>query len=62
MGQIVEGTLVHGGPDLPLDERLADAFARRFGGIGTFGVAFQRRHMPSLSGRLRDRQGVAPSG
>jgi len=40
-------------PDLPLNERLADAFARRLGGVGSFGIAM--RHDPRLA-QPRSRQ------
>jgi hypothetical protein len=45
----VEAPLLDRGPDLPLDQRLADAIARRLGRIGPFRIAM--RHGPRLAQR-----------
>jgi hypothetical protein len=57
MRQRIEGALVHRGPDLALDERLADPLARRFGGVGALRITFEP-HRPSVA-QERDRQADA---
>lgn len=55
--EVIEPTVIHRLPDLALDQRLPNALAGWFGGVGALRIAFEP-HRPSVA-QARDRQADA---